>query len=35
MFIVGCDIRSRYQQSAMPGTDTGELVERRLHPREH
>ena len=30
MMIVGCDLRTRYQQVAMLDTDTGELVERRL-----
>ena len=28
--IIGCDFRARYQQIAMIGTATGELVERRL-----
>jgi hypothetical protein len=30
MKIVGCDLHTRYQQIAMLGAETGELVERRL-----
>ena len=30
MKIVGCDLHTRYQQVAMLGTETGELLERRL-----
>jgi hypothetical protein len=30
MMIIGCDLRTRYQQIAMVDTESGELVERRL-----
>jgi len=30
MFIIGCDLHTRYQQIAMLDTDTGEVVTRRL-----
>jgi transposase len=30
MMIIGCDLHTRYQQTAMVATETGELVERRL-----
>jgi hypothetical protein len=30
MFIVGCDLHTRYQQIAMLDQATGELIERRL-----
>jgi len=28
--IIGCDLHTRYQQIAMVGTDTGEMLECRL-----
>lgn len=31
MWIIGCDIHSRYQQIAAVDTETGEMIERRLH----
>lgn len=31
MWIIGCDIHSRYQQIAAVDTETGEMVERRLN----
>lgn len=31
MWIIGCDFHSRYQQIAALNTETGEIVERRLH----
>jgi hypothetical protein len=30
MLIIGCDFHTRFQQIAMMGRTTGELVERRL-----
>jgi transposase len=30
MFIIGCDLHTRYQQIAMLDTETGEVVTRRL-----
>ena len=30
MFIIGCDLHTRFQQIAMLDTETGEVVEKRL-----
>jgi hypothetical protein len=31
MWIIGCDIHSRYQQIAALDKETGEMIERRLN----